>query len=92
MMLIFNLCSIEVSNDPRNSAGDVSWTHGISVIVQGNQVDLGQDGAVTVSYHDIFSNTKLLHRGNDNPTFTFIQIVTFCGVFTILTTLEKSIL
>ncbi len=46
---LFLSCSVEVKNDPRNSAGDVSWTHEISVIIQGNQVDLGQDGTVSVS-------------------------------------------
>ncbi|XP_038047824.1 kielin/chordin-like protein isoform X2 [Patiria miniata] len=40
---------VEVKNDDRNAAGRVSWTQEVTIIIQGEQVDLGQNGMVKVN-------------------------------------------
>ncbi|XP_033628595.1 kielin/chordin-like protein [Asterias rubens] len=40
---------VEVKNDDRNAPGRVSWTQEVTIIIQGEQVDLGQNGMVKVN-------------------------------------------
>ena len=51
LSLIIIICSVEVKNDDRNAPGRVSWTQEVTIIIQGEQVDLGQNGMVKVRIH-----------------------------------------